>query len=211
MRCDIALWKLVHARYYFNPRTSCEVRHAGWASTFGTGAISIHAPRVRCDTIGNIAIINILIFQSTHLVWGATWVISRISMGMTYFNPRTSCEVRRYKNLLIEEIDLFQSTHLVWGATPKLHKNIKQLVISIHAPRVRCDSEPMDYRVLCYISIHAPRVRCDILLIQKSRCNIVISIHAPRVRCDNIFSSFHKALIYFNPRTSCEVRPRQFY
>ena len=35
---------------------------------------------------------------------------------------------------------------------------------------------------------------------------IIISIHAPRVRCDVWTISQLAELIYFNPRTSCEVR-----
>ena len=33
-----------------------------------------------------------------------------------------------------------------------------------------------------------------------------ISIHAPRVRCDHMTSLHRSLLVYFNPRTSCEVR-----
>ena len=37
------------------------------------------------------------------------------------------------------------------------------VIISIHAPRVRCDQEAMMNAVkLLVISIHAPRVRCDV-------------------------------------------------
>ena len=106
-----------------------------------------------------------------------------------YFNPRTSCEVRP------AYLDVFQE--------------VKD--ISIHAPRVRCDSplspkktDKKDFnprtscevrrQALCldngirHISIHAPRVRCD----QVKHCtfwNSFISIHAPRVRCDGWLKS----------------------
>ena len=33
-----------------------------------------------------------------------------------------------------------------------------------------------------------------------------ISIHAPRVRCDREALLLVAGLVYFNPRTSCEVR-----
>ena len=36
---------------------------------------------------------------------------------------------------------------------------------------------------------------------------IIISIHAPRVRCDYQCQCTHPSALYFNPRTSCEVRP----
>ena len=38
-----------HDYLYFNPRTSCEVRHASIYGNAGIYNISIHAPRVRCD------------------------------------------------------------------------------------------------------------------------------------------------------------------
>ena len=34
-----------------------------------------------------------------------------------------------------------------------------------------------------------------------------ISIHAPLARCDFILRGIYYEQIYFNPRTSCEVRP----
>ena len=60
-------------------------------------------------------------------------------------------------------------------------------MISIHAPRVRCDllSEKMGLSVA--ISIHAPRVRCDKIGKKDMQIIGLISIHAPRVRCDTIF------------------------
>ena len=56
--------------------------------------------------------------------------------------------------------------------------------ISIHAPRVRCDSVIDDILPAHdLISIHAPRVRCDTVTILNV-FDLLISIHAPRVRCD---------------------------
>ena len=124
-----------------------------------------------------------MIFQSTHLVWGAT--IHKMSAGRQfdisihaprvrcdsrnhcssvqrmYFNPRTSCEVRPEPTSLNPIAKLFQSTHLVWGATYRFS--------------VR------------YIALD-------------------ISIHAPRVRCDKKYPALSDLIYYFNPRTSCEVR-----
>ena len=57
-----------------------------------------------------------------------------------HFNPRTSCEVRL-------------RTRGAYGG---------DVIISIHAPRVRCDDAQKSYRAIYdTISIHAPRVRCD--------------------------------------------------
>ncbi len=36
----------------------------------------------------------------------------------------------------------------------------------------------------------------------------VISIHAPQTRCDWLFLMDYNRLVYFNPRTSNEVRPK---
>ena len=123
--------------------------------------ISIHAPRVRCDKKN-----------------------CRIHNTVYYFNPRTSCEVRRKK-------------------MKKINVNV---YISIHAPRVRCDNLLEWCHDDLYISIHAPRVRCDERIMTdlwqnghfnpRTSCEVRlagavatgwlvdISIHAPRVRCD---------------------------
>ena len=80
-----------------------------------------------------------------------------------YFNPRTSCEVRR-----------------------TIETKFQILTdISIHAPRVRCDlDEIVDKLDSQIISIHAPRVRCDVVVKISISKGMIISIHAPRVRCD---------------------------
>ena len=56
----------------------------------------------------------------------------------------------------------FQFTHPVWGAT--LFAKIKRILgkVSIHAPRVGCDSDLASDANLTVVSIHAPRVGCDI-------------------------------------------------
>ena len=58
----------------FNPRTSCEVRQFTIATAPQRFAISIHAPRVRCDSPDSA--------EQAHFY---------------HFNPRTSCEVRQQK------------------------------------------------------------------------------------------------------------------
>ena len=172
--------------------------------------ISIHAPRVRCDSAWARQVFLALQFQSTHLVWGAT-PLTRIMISVPgYFNPRTSCEVRRHNTRNPFRIAAeFQSTHLVWGATQTRLLAFMELYISIHAPRVRCDmAEIRGGSFSSTISIHAPRVRCDFL------------VDAFKAANDNIFQSTHLvwgatlhqpvgiiSILHFNPRTSCEVRP----
>ena len=100
--------------------------------------------------------------------------------------------------------------------------------ISIHAPRVGCDTEDcLQYRPR-HISIHAPRVGCDeisegplqdwMISIHAPRVGCDngwpaaatpagISIHAPRVGCDTLILLSPPRRVDFNPRTPCGVRP----
>ena len=57
---------------YFNPRTPCGVRLAGQGGDFRPLGISIHAPRVGCDSRCWARFSRSYRFQSTHPVWGAT-------------------------------------------------------------------------------------------------------------------------------------------
>ena len=79
--------------------------------------------------------------------------------------------------------------------------------ISIHAPRVGCDWFNVSKSDTWIISIHAPRVGCDLCL-KLSLCRtVMISIHAPRVGCDALLGLEQGKLDDFNPRTPCGVRP----
>ena len=100
----------------FNPRTPCGVRlligmglgliffisiHAprvGCDTALGdmlqVSEISIHAPRVGCDGNIKLAFSFIQSFQSTHPVWGATNSLKKQQMKCQNFNPRTPCGVR---------------------------------------------------------------------------------------------------------------------
>ena len=105
-------------------------------------------------------------------------------MGTTNFNPRTSYEMRR---------DAFFKC--------SMHLNDFN-------PRTSYEMRPLHYGLLPFkpnISIHAPRMRCDAHPEIEQQI-IVISIHAPRMRCDGFFTPFSSALVYFNPRTSYEMR-----
>ena len=78
----------------FNPRPPCGGRPALICVPAATADISIHAPRVGGDKKIPEDWANLLIFQSTPPVWGATFV-----MGLAL------------------KKDAFQSTPPVWGAT----------------------------------------------------------------------------------------------
>ena len=79
-------------------------------------------------------------FQSTHPVWGATWM----QLGERQIYTK------------------FQSTHPVWGATRGYQSSVALVVVSIHAPRVGCDTISQKRCFWTKVSIHAPRVGCDL-------------------------------------------------
>ena len=145
-------------------------------------------------------------FQSTHPVWGAT--VTRPARGLVcrYFNPRTPCGVRPLIRSAIGHPPKFQSTHPVWGATPRPRCTGERQRISIHAPRVGCDSISPCCSPPCSISIHAPRVGCDACR-EPAHPGDRISIHAPRVGCDPRSGPPLLSSGDFNPRTPCGVRP----
>ena len=106
-------------------------------------------------------------------------------MGLfTYFNPRTSYEVRRH-DILDESGDVeFQSTHLLRGATRRLFPNFERASISIHAPLTRCDERGL------------PGLR------RARHFNPRTSYEVRRHQ----FFHFKRLPANFNPRTSYEVR-----
>ena len=80
------------------------------------------------------------LFQSTHPVWGATFLLLTMCGVCCNFNPRTPCGVRPIICVV----------------------GFVRIAISIHAPRVGCDPEPQKLGLPPKaISIHAPRVGCD--------------------------------------------------
>ena len=180
--CPPQIWQTVHAD--FNPRTPCGVRHQHYK-------------------LG----MKICLFQSTHPVWGATFLKERRDIGqvISIHAPRVGCD-HDGSSVDRKRVE-FQSTHPVWGATgSQMSIYHQKRHISIHAPRVGCDIRflpqltvssnfnprtPCGVRlegkavdpVLVQISIHAPRVGCDTSNQVAGYCR-QISIHAPRVGCD---------------------------
>ena len=138
------------------------------------------------------------VFQSTLPVWGAT---VHDQFGQKHPIPK------------------FQSTLPVWGATHGAEDGQTQAGISIHAPRVGSDLEPVGPLVSKKISIHAPRVGSDLgqggqgsspgefqstlpvwgatRLIGAVPQGEQISIHAPRVGSDSSGPSFTSPLEVF--------------
>ena len=153
----------------FNPRTPGGVRllltacprtkavfqstHPGWGATTVKAPrckverISIHAPRVGCDSIYTSPPLMPKYFNPRTPGGVRRCGASIDVLYGYYFNPRTPGGVRRIYNVLFENS---------W-------------LISIHAPRVGCDG--MQFPIIVpkwYISIHAPRVGCDISLCSSS-------------------------------------------
>ena len=100
----------------FNPRTPCGVRPHSNLYRNRDKSISIHSPRVGCDSSSGS-------HQSEH----------------RDFNPRTPCGVRPMRLHISMLSARFQSTHPVWGATDGWDAIAGFSDISIHAPRVGCD------------------------------------------------------------------------
>ena len=171
-------------------------------------AISIHAPRVRCDLVTACCKGGIQIFQSTHLVWGATTMTEYAKnwVKISIHAPRVRCDEGEIDCLTVSQlfqsthlvwgatraiiviniaIALFQSTHLVWGATSRWFICLKDC--RYFNPRTSCE-----VRLLKVAMTYAtesnfnPRTSCEVR--HKTAINNaawgVISIHAPRVRCD---------------------------
>ena len=131
--------------------------------------ISIHAPRVGCDRSPSGSWSARRAFQSTHPVWGATATTPVRTLAHRYFNPRTPCGVRPEFSKIIEHLPGFQSTHPVWGATlfPRLSFALKvfQSTHPVWGATVGLQGLPLGLG----ISIHAPRVGCDSKSIQGTR------------------------------------------
>ena len=167
----------------FNSRTPCGVRHTVraikaidvrfqfthpvWGATVmadKTGksiSVSIHAPRVGCDILTDPD-----------------------SGNVVRFNSRTPCGVRPDSRSNKQWRRMFQFTHPVWGATHLHPLRQRRQVVSIHAPRVGCDSSASGRRSGSY-SFNS-RTPCGVRLIlsEVTPIRYQVSIHAPRVGCD---------------------------
>ena len=137
-RCDENLKKAGRNMKYFNPRTSCEVRH---------GMIIENLQRIQ--------------FQSTHLLRGATRSAARASDSepISIHAPLARCDFLNFAVFVCTF--LFQSTHLLRGATKICQDPKCRYLISIHAPLARCDPPGAVSGHITGISIHAPLARCD--------------------------------------------------
>ena len=124
-------------RQCFNSRTPCGVRL--YSSSRYASAVCFNS-RTPCGVRlnSNISCMSRLMFQFTHPVWGAT----------------SKYVTKQFRNV-------FQFTHPVWGATLLSLGPLRSPLVSIHAPRVGCDTSFEVGAMAFAVSIHAPRVGCD--------------------------------------------------
>ena len=169
----------------FNPRTPCGVRLFDvLALALLIYAISIHAPRVGCDGVTLADQQLMLLFQSTHPVWGATiikYCINRV-IFISIHAPRVGCDLQPARTL---------------GRCPYFN------------PRTPCGVRHPIGRIDGALRHFNPRTPCGVRRGSPSNplCIWAISIHAPRVGCDIDILNKKAEEKYFNPRTPCGVRP----
>ena len=172
----------------FNPRTPRGVRHIAARNFANAIMISIHAPREGCDRFGVMTLKESGKISIHAPREGCDPTARRFFALCSNFNPRTPRGVRPRASRPDASSGPFQSTHPARGATKLRLFQVKQLIISIHAPREGCDalraclSEPgMDFN---------PRT--------------------PRgVRLDSSMTEY-LSVLNFNPRTPRGVRRRRF-
>ena len=167
----------------FNPRTPCGVRLVNGNGNNGQDVFqSTHSLRsaTPVDAVGPMATVvsihALLAECDACVLWS--------SFGITGFNPRTPCGVRRTGRNCWCLQSRFQSTHSLRSAT-----------------RVTGDE-----KVSCHVSIHALLAECDLratmVSSQSRRFN-------PRTPCGVrlLPSLVPPKNTSFNPRTPCGVRP----
>ena len=144
------------------------------------------------------------------------------------FNPRSSCEERLLRDIILVFVEQFQSTLLMRGATTQSTSIDVNLMISIHAPHARSDSMTATLRQITIFQSTllmrgATHAGCRNAHVQQ------ISIHAPHARSDKaatghptryfefqstllmrgattLATKLHRVYSHFNPRSSCEER-----
>ena len=141
-RSDPGLHMSPATLWHFNPRSSCEERPS--LSLFLFILYRFQSTLLmRGATRWSQLPFRHSLFQSTLLMRGATIVLHRVGLCVSYFNPRSSCEERRYCTIFFHSKPIFQSTLLMRGATKSYCNAAKSQIISIHAPHARSDVCPL--------------------------------------------------------------------
>ena len=109
--------------------------------------ISIHAPRVGRDAGIHFEAGNLVTFQSTRPVWGATaLIVTIVLLVATFQSTRPVWGATISCKRFLRSQESFQSTRPVWGATVVDGALQSGLDISIHAPRVGRDAYLGEYQ-----------------------------------------------------------------
>ena len=109
--CDCSRARAFPSCRHFNPRTPCGVRPG-----IGSG------------------LTELVEFQSTHPMRGATCPCAIFARPCRDFNPRTPCGVRLSGRYRRQRAASFQSTHPRWVRHTRARGNLCRDDISIHAP-----------------------------------------------------------------------------
>ncbi len=172
-------------------------------------------------------------FQSTPLMRGATRWARPTSTSPACFNPRPSCE-GRLDPKAGEYARLRVSIHAPHArGDDELLDVVVRDVVSIHAPHARGDSTLMvpssltlsfNPRPSCegrprtlrcrrgrYSFQSTPLMRGATCVARADRGPRVVSIHAPHARGDPCATPTCPGRARFNPRPSCEGRPKTAY
>ena len=188
--------------------------------------VSIHAPRVGCDTDATPEQAQQLRFNSRTPCGVRLKDNGRCpECYVSIHAPRVGCDttVRSSQTEILQ----FQFTHPVWGATINFYLNRFSKRFNSRTPcGVRHLMTMQDQNTPTFqfthpvwgatylytsierfntVSIHAPRVGCDVQG-QDVSFIIYVSIHAPRVGCDHSHKQGQKRPNRFNSRTPCGVR-----
>ena len=168
---------------YFNPRAPCGARQARAAARRVGYYISIHAPRVGrdCPFCGDKGVVQNF---NPRAPCGARLRFSSICSASTHFNPRAPCGARL--------------THR--------SGNWRNVLISIHAPRVGRDRCRINQRRKILFQSTRPVWGATRKMLKAMGIED-ISIHAPRVGRDGDIGLVMASTQNFNPRAPCGARP----
>ena len=125
--------------------------------------VSIHAPRVGCDSFAVIVvIIKLFSFNSRTPCGVRPYTAKTFKDLFARFNSRTPCGVRLRQINDFRHGKEFQFTHPVWGATPSGSFAKPSTTFQFTHPVWGATSERSTTSAPpARVSIHAPRVGCD--------------------------------------------------
>ena len=190
--------------------------HPVWGATWGsrivqiTIIVSIHAPRVGCDSRYIAKSLIFRTFQFTHPVWGATpaRVVVVLYSLFQFTHPVWGATDHVLGELGSRK---FQFTHPVWGATPA--PIIDGITLKGFNSRTPCGVRPVTVFIIARdiaVSIHAPRVGCDSRQPVQTHMHPSFNSRTPcGVRLRHLQASDRRDR--FNSRTPCGVRPLDNY